>query len=874
MAPASRRLAVLLSPVLLALAAPARVSAAEADAADAGTAASVGDAATGEVEPSVVPSVQAAQLEPGSIVVDGEAADPGWREASWSEGFVQTMPEEGRPASERTRFKIATDGRELFVLVEAFDSRPAEVMAMLTRRDQASTSDWVDVLLDTSGDKRSAYRFKVNPAGVRVDARIGSDNVEDSNWDAVWLARVASFEGGWRVELGIPLGQLRWPDGTLRWGVQVMRTLQRRAETDVFSPMASSEVYLPKRFGKLQLPRLPTPWRMELFPYAGVGILGEGSDWGPLWNVGLDGRVGLGSAFTLDVTVNPDFGQIEADPSELNLTAFETYQSERRPFFLEGADQFRYSLLLQDWGYDTLFYSRRIGRAPERDPEDYGEVKASPQSTTILGALKLTGRTSDGWAVGLMDAVTQPQFADIVVDGDQRRLLVEPLTQMAVLRVTRDFREGQTQVGVLATHLWRRLAFDSAGFFPEQSATGGIDVENRFGDWQLTLKLYGSYLRGTPEAIDRVQRSSVHYLQRPDVSLGYDPNATELAGWGTVATFGKFTGAPFRGAISVYTRSPGLDVNDLGYLPAADEQNLVAWAQYRDETPGWGHQRWNVGLEIMGTRTFEEELNRAMADVYFNWTLPETSYLYAGFLHKLDYLDPRALRGGPGLTLPGLWNGWFGFGTDERRAWTVGLDGNWTYEDEDAGYAILLWPWLKVRPHSSVDVTLGPQWRHTRNKHQWATDLADDAGVSDRWFVGDLERDVFAFTLRVNWSLTADLSLQWYAMPYVTTGTWASYSEVVAPRAGRFAERLSQVSSGFAHDVLGLTDGFLYAQVRSNLVLRWEFQQGAAFYLVWSHEQTDDRDDTGRLSWEAVGHLSDQPATDVVMAKLVWWWAR
>ncbi|HEY3447079.1 MAG TPA: DUF5916 domain-containing protein [Myxococcales bacterium] len=863
MIPAGRRLARLHSLlVVLAAVAPARrASGAQPE-----------PPADRPARPAV--QVRAERVEPGAIRVDGEAGDPGWQVAGWSEGFVQVDPDEGRPASERTRFKIATDGRTLFVLVEAFDSKPEEIKAMLTRRDQASSSDWVDVLLDTSGDKRSAYRFKVNPAGVRVDARIGSDNVEDSNWDAVWEARTARFEGGWRAEIGIPLGQLRWPDGAQSWGVQVMRTLQRRAETAVFSPMPRSEVYLPQRFGLLEVRDLPAPWRLELFPYAGVGVKGEGSGWGPLWNLGLDGRVGLGSAFTLDVTVNPDFGQIESDPSELNLTAYETYLAEKRPFFLEGGDQFRFSLLLPDWGYDTLFYSRRIGRAPERDPEDYGEVKATPQSSTILGALKLTGKTSDGWALGLLDAVTQPQFADLVVDGDGRRLLVEPLTQMAVLRLTRDFRQGQTQVGLLATHLWRRLAFDSAVFFPEQSATGGIDVENRFGEWQLTLKLYGSYLRGSPEAIDRVQRSAVHYLQRPDIQAGYDPKATELAGWGTVATFGKFTGAPFRGAASIYTRSPGLDVNDLGYLPAADEQTAVVWAQYRDEDPGWGHQRWVVGAEGMGTRTFEGELTKALVDLYLTWVFPETSSLYLGFLRKFEALDARALRGGPGLLVPGLWNGWFGFATDDRRSWSVGVDGNWTYEDENAGYNVILWPWIKVRPHSSVDITLGPEWRRSRSRHQWATDLAGDDGVTDRWFIGDLERDVFAVTLRVNWALTPDLSLQWYAMPYVTAGTWAGYSEVVAPRAARFGDRLAPVSSGFARDVLGATDGFLYAQVRSNLVLRWEFQQGSAFYLVWSHEQTDDRDDVGRLSWEEASHLTNQPATDVVMAKLVWWWAR
>lgn len=855
---ASRRPARLLSFALIVLAAPARAGGEEASP-----------------EP-VVRRVQAARVEPGSIAVDGDGGDPGWQAVeSWSEGFVQTTPEEGRPASEPTRFKVATDGRALFVVVEAFDSRPAEVKAMLTRRDQASASDWVDVLLDTSGDKRSAYRFKVNPAGVRIDARVGSDNVEDPNWDAVWEAKVARFDGGWRVELGVPLGQLRWPDGNAAWGVQVMRTLQRRAETDVFSPMGASEAYLPRRFGRLDLPPLPAPWRLELFPYAAVGVKAEGGGYGPLWNLGLDGRVGVGSAFTLDVTVNPDFGQVEADPSELNLTAFETWQSEKRPFFLEGADQFRYSLLLPDWGYDTLFYSRRVGRVPERDPADHGEVKVTPQSTTLLGALKLTGRTSDGWALGLLDAVTQPQFADLVVEGEQKRLLVEPLTQLAVLRVTRDFRGGQTQVGLIATHLFRHLAFDSRTFFPEQAATGGVDVENHLGEWSLTLKLYGSHLRGSPEAIDRVQRSSVHYLQRPDVQAGYDPKATELAGWGTVATVGKLTGAPVRCALSVYTRSPGLEVNDLGYLTAADEQNLVTWVQYRDEHPGPGHQSFQVGGEAMGTRTFEGEITRAMADVYLNWNFPETSNAYLGFLRKLDSVDPRALRGGPALRLPGLWNGWLGFGTDDRRPWSVGLDGNWTYEDEDAGYQFILWPWLKVRPHSSVDVTLGPQWRRSRSRHQWAADLDADAdGAADRWFVGDLERDVFALTLRVNWSLTADLSLQWYAMPYLTTGSWAGYSEVATPHAARLSERLAPVGGELAHGVLGLTDEFLYAQVRSNLVLRWEFQQGSAFYLVWTHEQTDDRDDVGRFSWEATSHFADQPAIDVVMAKLVWWWAK
>jgi hypothetical protein len=820
--------------------------------------------------------VKAARVKPGSIQVDGKPDDPGWQDAPWYEGFVQSDPDEGKPATEPTRFKIATDESSIYVLVEAFDSQPDQMRALLSRRDVSSSSEWIHVLFDTAGDHRTAYRFQVNPVGVRIDSRIGADNVEDTNWDAVWEARAVVFDKGWRVEMAIPLNQLRWPSGVATWGIQVARQLQRRAEIDVFNPMPRNEVYLPRRFGILEISDLPTPWRVELSPYGSGGVSGDSGAWSLAWNLGLDGRVGLGPTFTLDFTINPDFGQVEADPSQLNLTTYETYFSEKRPFFLEGADMFRWALDtgLFDNGNETLFYSRRVGRTPQRDPSDYGDVVQSPDRSSILGALKLTGKTSGGWTVGLLEAVTQAEFADVDESDGRHRLLVEPLTEMAVLRVARDFREGQTQVGLLLTDTTRHMVVDSASFFPAQANTAGVDVDHRVGDYELVLKLYGSWLHGSAGSLDRVQRSEDHFMQRPDADMGYDPERHDLTGWGTLIEAAKFTGTKWHGAVILWTRSPGLDVNDLGYEPAVDDQSAQLWFQLRDDEPSRFYKSIRLNMSVWADRSFEGDFTGLHTNANGFWVFPETSYAYAGAHYRMKAVDTRVLWGGPALKVPGMLSAYGGFGTDDRKKWSVGVDASGYYQEDRAGWDFWIGPWLTVRPYSSVEITLIPSYEHQRSGYQFATDLEDENSHAYEWFVGDLSRDTLSATLRVSWSLTADLSLQWYAMPYLTVGTYADFYEVTAPRADRYSDRFTHVSKSWASQALGLSDRFLWAQVRSNLVLRWEFRAGSTIYLVWSHQQTDDRSDTGALSWPNTGHLFRQPSQDVVMAKLAWWWSK
>ena len=341
------------------------------------------------------PVLNAAKLTGAPLQIDGNLDEDIWKHAPIATDFVQFLPDEGELASERSEVRVLYGEDALYIAFRAFDADPNTIEGQLTRRDQKSYSDWIHVAIDSYNDKRTAFQFGVNPKGVKQDVYRFDNTKQDPDWDAVWDVATSIDEHGWTSECRIPYTQLRFAHADeMTWGIQFTRNIARKKELVYWALLSSQESGTVSKYGTLRgLKGVVSRWRLEVAPYS-LGRLQRATgdpdnpffmENDPFGTLGMDLKYGLTGNFTLDVTMNPDFGQVEADPARVNLTAFETFFPERRPFFVEGSNIFRLNI----GDSDELFHSRRIGRAPRRQPDPQGGYFDIPEVTTIQFAEKL-----------------------------------------------------------------------------------------------------------------------------------------------------------------------------------------------------------------------------------------------------------------------------------------------------------------------------------------------------------------------------------------------------------------------------------------------------------------------------------------------------
>ena len=488
----------------------------------AGTAAGGQNGVPASTSPPVAEAVDA--RERTAIDVDGLLDEPAWELAQPITNFVQRLPDEGGAPSFRTEARVAFDADAIYVGVRAHDAEPDRIAGFLTRRDLDSPSDWLRVLIDSYDDDRTGYQFSVNPVGVKQDAYWYNDGSQDVSWDAVWDVAVVRDSDGWCAEFRIPFSQLRFDDastGTL--GFAVLRDVARIDEIITWPLIARTVNGYVSQFGELRGVTVSgTPSRLELVPYTVAQVRTEPRESAnPLQEtidpgaaVGLDLKYAVTPALNLTATLNPDFGQVESDPATVNLSAFETFFREQRPFFVEGSGTYRFDIDCSDDQCTGLFYSRRIGQTPRGRPDlpDDG-FSVQPLLSTILWAGKLTGRVG-AFSVGVLTAATQEERARIAAGGTRRTEVVEPRTFYSVARARREFAD-QSSLGFMVTSTNRDIS-DAVSFLPNRAVTGGVDYDWRLGEqWSLYGFWAGSAVDGSTEAITRLQRSSVHSFQRP-----------------------------------------------------------------------------------------------------------------------------------------------------------------------------------------------------------------------------------------------------------------------------------------------------------------------------------------------------------------------
>jgi hypothetical protein len=845
----------------------------------------------------------------GEIEIDGRLDEPDWSGARPATEFTQRDPQEGEPASERTDVRVLVGDNALYVGARLFDSQPEEIAARLARRDEDPEADLFQVTLDSYHDHLTGFRFAVTPAGARGDAALqsGGDGEEDASWDPVWEVRTRVDSLGWTAEMRIPLSQLRYnPRADALWGIQLQRFIRRKQEDALFAFTPKKEQSGVNRYGHLSgLGALPEVRRLELLPYTSARAeyldiaegnpFRDGSDY--FGAAGFDLKYGLTSDLTLDATVNPDFGQVEVDPAVVNLSAFETFFDEKRPFFIEGADVFRFGSLrsFNNFGFQLLFHARRIGRAPQRrlGGDDFNLVEA-PAQTTIAAAAKLTGKTSGGWSMGVLDAVTtdeKGQYLDAI--GQRDEAPVEPFTNYFTGRLRRDLRRGDTVLGGILTAVHRDLDEPAFADFLRSSAyVGGIDLNHAWAnrDWSLDGFAAASYVRGSAEAIAATQRTSARYYQRPDAGyVDFDPTRTSLAGYTGAAALQKGGGEHWLGSLTYQATSPGFEVNDLGFINQADRHGVSTLVLYKEDRPGRILRSWDVFAFSNTTWNFGGETQfsaiAASGDMQFNnyWT-----FFWRGQL-EFDGFDDRLTRGGPLARYPGGGHLRFEMGSDSRKPYSLFASAFHAWDDAGQSEDFYLAS-LDVRPTPSVQLSFGPELGRTHSLGQFVTAVDDplaEATFGRRYVFATLDRTSLSFETRLDWTFTPELSLQLYVQPLVVAGDFTDFKEFRAPRTYDFdvygrdrGTIASDPSDGFSVDPDGAgpaasfafgDPSFNFRSLRGNAVLRWEYRPGSTLFLVWQQQRSATEPfgdfDFGR----DYGAVFDAPAENVFAVKATYW---
>ena len=851
------------------------------------------------VDPSLLRAVRV--THPPSV--DGRLDEEAWVEAPAATEFLQRDPDEGQPSTERTEVRVLYDAEAIYVGVRLFDREPDRIARRLSRRDENADADRVIVYLDPRHDHLTGASFELTAAGVQSDQALYDDTRDDEAWDAVWTGEVSVDHLGWSAEMRIPYSQLRFPNLTSHtWGFNVERVIRRKREQAWLVLTRKGERGLVSRMGHLTgLDGIAPKAHLELLPYAvaRTELVQPDAPGNPFndgfrafSSAGLDIKWGVSSSFTLDATVNPDFGQVELDPAVINLTAFETFFSEKRPFFTEGAQIFGNFGQLGGGNSQPpdLFYSRRVGRSPQGSVT--GDFVDRPTSSTILGAGKLTGKTHGGWSVGVLGALTGSERARTFSAGRESKVLIEPATNYLVARLLHE--GGQGGFGFMGTSVVRPLddvALEAR--LARRAFTGGADAYYFFDadrEWLVSGQFSTSQVQGETAAIERLQRSSSRYFQRPDARR-LDPTRSSLSGWSGNASFGRESGA-LRIGSTVRAVSPGFEVNDLGFLTQADRISAEAGVTWEKFLP----DRFTRNREFSMSREWSWNFDgqdqggdwRAAAEFTFlNYWDADISVR-----RETGGYDDRLTRGGPMARAPAGWDISFDAGTDSRKP--VSLRTDVAHEwNEAGGWETELELSVEVKASQRLTISAGPELSRERNVAQYIGSRADalaGATFGRRHLFGDLEQTEVSMETRVNLLLTPRMSLQLYAQPLLGAGHYRSIKEFRQPGTydfltyGRDAGLIAfdDQDDGYSIDPDGEgpaapfsidNPDFNEKSLRVQTVFRWEWRPGSTLYVVWTQNREDesrDRFDFGRDARSLFGADAD----DVFAVKVSYWFGR
>ena len=836
------------------------------------------------------------RLNGDSPVIDGVINEEVWDLATWSGDYIQQEPYEYEAPSQNTVFKILYDNNNLYVAIRAFDTKPDEIERRLTRRDSFD-GDWVSIGIDSYNDKLTGFVFAVNAAGVKGDAIITNDSDFDVTWDPVWYVDVSIDELGWVAEMKIPYNQLRFAKVEDHvWGLELVRMLFRKEELSLWQMIPVDAGGWVSNWGELHgINNINPKKEVEIVPYGMIKYktyesedgnpFATGSDWG--YNLGVDGKIALTNDLTLNFTANPDFGQVEADPSEVNLSAFETFFEEKRPFFVEGSSIYNYSLTGGNGPFsrDNLFYSRRIGIQPHYYPELLDDEYASvPEFTTILGAVKLSGKTKNGWSIGVLESVTKEENAIIDYNGERRKEVVEPTTNFFNTRIQKDLNGGNTQIGGMVTATNRFITDSTLNFLPTSAYTSGVDFDNYWQDrsYYLNIRASLSIVNGSAEAITELQESPQHNFQRSDAShLSVDTTLTSLRGSGGTIEGGKVGGGHWSMGGWTTWRSPGLELNDMGYLRQSDFINQVLWGGYRIWEPISIFR--SVNFNVAGWSGWDFSGMHIYSGGNINVNMQFINYwrFGTGINREGEDINRHELRGGPALRAAGSWNNWFHVSTDDRKklGFSISVSNNWGDNNYLRSQSVNLG--IEYRPFDFLQLSLDPSYNKSFREIIYVETI--DQNNIEKYIVSNIEQEYVSLDIRVNIGITPDLSIQYWGQPFLFSGDYSDFMKVVDPMAENYQDQYHK----FTNDEITYNENdnnytiveqddtysidnpdFSFFEFRSNLVVRWEYIPGSTAYLVWSQGRTGDHPDGSFSLSNNIDRLSSITPQNIFLLKL------
>ena len=855
----------------------------------------------------VPPIITAVRVEQAPNL-DGRLDDAAWQYAPFVGDFTQAEPEDGAQPSERTEVRVVYDGSALYIAARMYDSDPAAISRRLGRRDSYTSSDAFWVSIDSYHDHRTSFIFDANPEGVRSDMVTANDDGHgDDSWDPVWSVATSVDSLGWVVEMKIPFSQLRFSSEEEQiWGINFERSIHRKNEYLRWSWVPNEEEGYTSHFGHLVgIEGVPAPRRLEVLPYAvGTSDYLEGADPrnpfndGSVYDItaGLDLKYGVTSDLTLDATVNPDFGQVEADPAVVNLSAFETFFPERRPFFVEGANIFQFGAGSGGFtfGAPTLFYSRRIGRAPSMPVLDPDAVYVDyPRNTSIIGAAKLSGKTG-GWSIGVLDALTSPEHAAIQYDDASRSSQpVEPLANYAVVSLRKDLRQGASGIGFLGTSVIRNLSDPLFSPLRSSAWSGGMDFFHRFGRNQFVVNgsFSGAHIRGDPTAITLAQLSSARYYQRPDQDyVSLDSTRTSLTGFAGSMQAGKVSGN-FLYATDFYAYSPGLEVNDAGFESVADRIFWGVRLNRRWLDPGKVFRNFRVSATFANAWNFGGVSLGHSPYLGVNGQFHNYMRFSVGGSYSFTSQSDKETRGGPLMENPARWSADAFIATNYRKPVSVALWGSYTNDVSGAWWSNAGVE-VEFRPAGAMTFFVQTSYNRSSSTGFYVTQRRDDLAVATyggRYVFSGLGQKGVDLTIRANLSVTPNLSIQLWAQPFVAAGDYEGYKELAEPGTFEFLRYGVDNNSTIDFDGSSNTytvdpDGpgpadpftfvnpdFRVRSLRTNLVVRWEYMPGSTIFLVWNHNRSGFSNDPNFGALDEFGQLWSDAQQNTFLVKVNYW---
>ena len=827
-----------------------------------------------------------------NITIDGIIDDYAWNSVEWATDFIQKAPEEGVAPSYQTRFKITYDDKYLYVAIEALDGEPEKIQKRLTRRD-GFAGDRVNVLIDSYHDKRTAFVFTITAAGVKGEEITTQNGGNwDASWNPIWYTKAASNDKGWTAEMKIPFSQLRFGDAEEQiWGLNIIRNIFRKNERSFWQRIPNNVSGFISEMGELhglkgltpqkQLEIQPfTVFQYDNYPKENGNPFRTGNDF--TINGGLDAKIGVTNDLTLDLTINPDFGQVEADPGNIVLDGFDdVFFREQRPFFVENKNIFDF----RTGGRDNLFYSRRIGRSPQGyvDLED-SEFEDRPTNTTILGAAKFSGKTKDGWSIGVLESVTNSEYTEIDTNGERREELVEPLTNYFVARAQKDFNERKSYIGGIFTSMIRDKS-ENLNHLHKAAYSGGIDFRHEWKnrDYYIQGNIGLSHVIGSKEAITRTQESIRHLFQRADMkNPKLDVNRTSLTGTGGRVFGGKRGGGNWRFFLGANWRSPEYEINDIGFLRSTNQIWQFSNVEYLWQEPTKTYRNISTRVIFRSAYDFEGHVNRLETqwNTFVNWANNWGTELRFG--HNPRVISNTYLRGGPRWrnNSESFYNLSIGTDSSKRFDASIGFRNSFGGQSsfDNKNYSIR----FNYQPLEALNLSLNIEYTDNVNKTQYVSSFEDASG-NTQYILGKIKNNNFSTTLRLNYSINPNLSIQYYGQPFIARGRYSDLNYVTNSLASNLDNRITHYNDNqitttsdnayeIDHNFDGNTDitvdpNFSFVQFRSNLVVRWEYIPGSELFLVWSQSGTGSDDSRNSLFSSLNNQILEQSLSNTFLIK-------